>query len=407
MIATIRDKYDTLSVMMNERMKRRWAACEALAMSRGGVSAVARATGMSPNTIKRGMREIETELPGLAASLPAREPQRSRRPGGGRRRLAAKDPTLIRDLKKQLEPVTRGDPMSHLLWTSKSTRHLATELQRQGHEVSHMTVARLLAQLDYHLQANRKTREGAAHPDRDAQFHYINRKVQTFHRRGQPVISVDTKKRELVGDFKNVGREWHPQGQPEHVRVHDFRDEQLGVAIPYGVYDLGRNDGWVSIGIDHDTAEFAVATIRRWWRRMGQRVYPRAKELLITADAGGSNGSRSRLWKLGLQKLTDEFGLTISVSHFPPGTSKWNKIEHRMFCHITENWRGRPLVSHAVIVNLIGHAKTREGLQVRAALDKGGYEKGVKVSEEEFATINLIPESFHGDWNYRIRPSHK
>ena len=407
MIATIRDKYDTLSFMMNERMKRRWAACEALAMSRGGVSAVARATGMSPNTIKRGMREIETELPGLAALLPAREPQRSRRPGGGRRRLVAKDPTLIRDLKKQLEPVTRGDPMSHLLWTSKSTRHLASELQRQGHEVSHMTVARLLAQLDYHLQANRKTREGAAHPDRDAQFHYINEKVQTFHRRGQPVISVDTKKRELVGDFKNVGREWHPQGQPEHVRVHDFRDEQLGVAIPYGVYDLGRNDGWVSIGIDHDTAEFAVATIRRWWRRMGQRAYPRAKELLITADAGGSNGSRSRLWKLGLQKLTDEFGLTISVSHFPPGTSKWNKIEHRMFCHITENWRGRPLVSHAVIVNLIGHAKTREGLQVRAALDKGGYEKGVKVSEEEFATINLIPESFHGDWNYRIRPSRK
>jgi hypothetical protein len=407
MIATIRDKYDTLSAVMNERMKRRWAACEALAMRRGGLSAVARATGMSPNTIKRGMHEIETELPEWVASLHAREPQRSRRPGGGRWRLAAKDPTLIQDLKKQLEPVTRGDPMSHLLWTSKSTRHLATELQRQGHEVSHMTVARLLAQLDYHLQANRKTREGAAHADRDAQFHSINRKVQTFHRRGQPVISVDTKKRELVGDFKNAGREWHPQGQPEHVRVHDFRDQQLGVAIPYGVYDLGRNDGWVSIGIDHDTAEFAVSTIRRWWRRMGQRAYPRAKELLITADAGGSNGSRSRLWKLGLQKLVDESGLTISVCHFPPGTSKWNKIEHRMFCHITENWRGRPLVSHAVIVNLIGHAKTREGLQVRAALDKGRYEKGVKVSEKEFATINLTPESFHGDWNYRIRPSRK
>jgi hypothetical protein len=407
MIATIRDKYDILSAVMNERMKRRWAACEALAMSRGGISAVARATGMSPNTIKRGMREIKTELPHLAAALEAPLPPQIRQPGGGRPRLVAKDLTLIRDLKQQLEPVTRGDPMSHLRWTSKSTRHLATALQRQGHEVSHMTVARLLAQLDYRLQANRKTREGAAHPDRDAQFHYINRRVQTFHRRGQPVISVDTKKRELVGDFKNVGREWRPQGHPEQVRVHDFRDAQLGVAIPYGVYDVGRNDGWVSIGIDHDTAEFAVATIRRWWRRMGQRAYPRAKELLITADAGGSNGSRSRLWKLGLQQLADQTGLAISVCHFPPGTSKWNKIEHRMFCHITENWRGRPLVSHAVIVNLIGHAKTREGLRVKAALDTGKYENGVKVSKEEFATINLTPDSFHGDWNYKVRPHPK
>ncbi len=407
MIASMRDKYDTLSAVMNERLKRRWAACEALALKRGGISAVAGATGLSPTTIRRGIREIETELPGLVASLDAPEPQRIRRVGGGRRRLTAQDRTLLRDLKRLLDPVTRGDPMSHLLWTSKSTRKLAEELQRQGHEVSHMTVARLLGELDYHLQANRKTREGAGHPDRDAQFHHINRKVQSFHRRGQPAISVDTKKRELVGDFKNPGREWRPQGHPQPVRVHDFRDPELGVAIPYGVYDLGRNDGWMSIGIDHDTAEFAVATIRRWWRRMGRRAYPRAKELLITADAGGSNGSRSRLWKLGLQKLADQLGLAISVCHFPPGTSKWNKIEHRMFCHITENWRGRPLVSHAVIVNLIGHAKTDQGLRVKAALDRGRYENGVKVSDQDFAGINLNPDSFHGDWNYQIRPSHK
>jgi len=405
MIATIRDKYATLSAMMNERMRRRWAACEALAMGRGGISAVARAAGVSPNTIRRGILEIETELPELAASLEAPERQRIRRPGAGRRRLTEQDRSLMRDLKKLLEPVTRGDPTRPLLWTSKSTRHLAAELQRQGHEVSHMTVARLLAELDYRLQANRKTREGASHPDRDAQFHYINRKVEAFQRRGQPAISVDTKKRELVGDFKNPGREWRPQGQPEAVRVHDFRDPQQGVAVLYGVYDLNRNHGWMSVGIDHDTAEFAVATIRRWWRRMGQRAYPRAQELLITADAGGSNGSRSRLWKLGLQKLANDSGLTITVCHFPPGTSKWNKIEHRMFCHVTENWRGRPLVSHAVIVNLIGHTKTRKGLHIKAALDQGRYENGVKVSDQQFATINLNPQSFHGDWNYKIGPS--
>jgi len=404
MIATIRDKYATLSAMMNERMRRRWAACEALAMGRGGISAVARAAGVSPNTIRRGILEIETELPELAASLEAPERQRIRRPGAGRRRLTEQDRSLMRDLKKLLEPVTRGDPTRPLLWTSKSTRHLAAELQRQGHEVSHMTVARLLAELDYRLQANRKTREGASHPDRDAQFHYINRKVEAFQRRGQPAISVDTKKRELVGDFKNPGREWRHQGQPEAVRVHDFRDPQQGVAVLYGVYDLNRNHGWMSVGIDHDTAEFAVATIRRWWRRMGQRAYPRAQELLITADAGGSNGSRSRLWKLGLQKLANDSGLTITVCHFPPGTSKWNKIEHRMFCHVTENWRGRPLVSHAVIVNLIGHTKTRKGLHIKAALDQGRYENGVKVSDQQFATINLNPESFHGDWNYKIGP---
>lgn len=405
MIATVQGKYATLSRLMNERLKRRWAGCEALASGRGGISAVARATGLSPNTIKRGMREIEMEMPGLIGAL--QRPERQRRPGAGRPRLAETDPTLIRDLKRLLEPVTRGDPMSHLLWTSKSTRHLATELQSQGHTVSHMTVARLLGDLDYRLQVNRKTREGTSHPDRDAQFHYINRQVRGFQRRGQPTISVDTKKRELVGDFKNVGREWRPQGQPQEVRVHDFRDPELGVAIPYGVYDLSRNDGWVSVGIDHDTAEFAVASIRSWWQRMGRRAYPRARQLLITADAGGSNGSRSRLWKLCLQQLADETGLAVTTCHFPPGTSKWNKIEHRMFCHITENWRGRPLMSHAVIVNLIGHTHTATGLHIKARLDRRRYEHGLKVSNEAFATINLNELPFHGDWNYKISPRRK
>ena len=404
MIATIRDKYATLSAMMNERMRRRWAACEALAMGRGGISAVARAAGVSPNTIRRGILEIETELPELAASLEAPERQRIRRPGAGRRRLTEQDRSLMRDLKKLLEPVTRGDPTRPLLWTSKSTRHLAAELQRQGHEVSHMTVARLLAELDYRLQANRKTREGASHPDRDAQFHYINRKVEAFQRRGQPAISVDTKKRELVGDFKNPGREWRPQGQPEAVRVHDFRDPQQGVAVLYGVYDLNRNNGWMSVGIDHDTAEFAVATIRRWWRRMGQRAYPRAQELLITADAGGSNGSRSRLWKLGLQKLANDSGLTITVCHFPPGTSKWNKIEHRMFSFISMNWKGEPLVSFETVVNLISATTTRRGLRVKAVLDKRWYETGVKISDEQMKDLNIRPHNQNPAWNYSISP---
>src|SRR6266540_4860786 len=405
MIATVQGKYATLSRLMNERLKRRWAGCEALASGHGGISAVARATGMSPNTIKRGIREVESEMPDLIGSLQL--PERQRQPGGGRRRLAATDRTLIRDLKRLLEPVTRGDPMSHLLWTSKSTRHLAAELQHQGHTVSHMTVARLLGELDYRLQVNRKTREGTSHPDREAQFQYINRQVRAFQRRGQPTLSVDAKKRELEGEFKNPGREWRPQGQPQSVRLHDFRDAQLGVAIPYGVYDLRRNDGWVSLGIDHDTAEFAVATIRSWWRRMGHRAYPGVEELLITADAGGSNGSRSRLWKLCLQRLADATGLAITACHFPPGTSKWNQIEHRMFCHITANWRGRPLVSHAVILNLLGHTRTGAGLHIKAGLDRRSYENGVKVSQAAFATINLKALSFHGDWNYKIAPHRK
>jgi hypothetical protein len=343
-------------------------------------------------------------MPDLAEAIGSQDRERVREPGAGRRRRTEEDPTLLKDLKTLLEPVTRGDPMSHLLWTSKSTRKLAAELEAKGHEVSHATIADLLADLGYSLQSTRKTKEGRQHPDRDAQFQHINRQIRAMQRRGQPVISVDTKKRELVGDFKNGGREWHRQGQPEAVRVHDFRDKELGIAIPYGVYDLNRNDGWVSVGVDHDTSEFAVASIRRWWQRMGSRAYRKAKELLITADSGGSNGSRTRLWKLRLQELADETGLAISVCHFPPGTSKWNKIEHRMFCHITENWRGRPLVSHAVIVNLIGHTTTRKGLHIKAAMDTRSYEQGVKVSNEEMATLNIMRGKFQGDWNYTISP---
>jgi transposase len=401
MVATVRRKFKRLARMMNEKVMRRWAACEAMALGRGGVTAVAKATGLSRTTIHHGIAEIKEQMPHVTEAM---EEGRIRRPGAGRPRRADQDKTLMRDLEKLLEPVTRGDPGSELLWTSKSTAKLTTELQHRGHQVSQMTVYRLLQDLGYSLQANRKTKEGTSHPDRDAQFQHINRKIRAFRGRGQPVISVDTKKRELVGDFKNGGREWRPQGKPQQVRMHDFRDKDLGVAIPYGVYDLGRNDGWVSVGIDHDTAEFAVATIRRWWQRMGRRVYPRAKELLITADAGGSNGSRSRLWKLCLQELADETGLKVSVCHLPPGTSKWNKIEHRMFCHITENWRGQPLVSHGVIVNLIGHTTTTKGLRIKTALDRGSYDQGVKVSKEQFAGIELRPDQFHGDWNYAISP---
>jgi hypothetical protein len=311
---------------------------------------------------------------------------------------------LLRDLKALLEPATRGDPQSPLLWTCKSTRNLAEELGRLGHGVSHDTVGRLLEELDYSLQANRKTREGKGHPDRDAQFQHINRQVRHFQRRGLPAVSVDTKKKELLGDFKQSGREWRPQGCPEPVRVHDFRDKGLGVGIPYGVYDLTRNNGWVSVGIDHDTAAFATETIRRWWARMGSLAYPEAEELLLTADGGGSNSSRTRLWKVCLQRLADDLGLQISVCHFPPGTSKWNKIEHRMFCHITENWRGRPLLSRAVIVNLIGSTTTRTGLHIKAELDTGSYPTKIKVSDAEYASVRIRRATFHGNWNYTILP---
>jgi transposase len=402
MVASVADKFERLSSMMNEKLRRRWAACEAMAIGHGGISAVARMTGLSRTTIRKGMQEIEREYPQLVESIADR---RVRCPGGGRRPRAATDETLVEDLNRLLEPAVRGEPASALLWTSKSTRHLAEELGRLGHEVSYRTVARLLHALGYSLQANRKTLEGRQHPDRDAQFEYINDAVRRSQRKGQPVISVDAKQRELLGNLHRKGREWRPEGSPEPVLVHDFKNDELGVAIPYGVYDLARNEGWVSVGIDHNTAEFAVESIRRWWRRMGSRAYPQATELLVTADSGGSNGRRSRLWKRCLQDLADETGLTIHVCHFPPGTSKWNKIEHRMFCHITENWRGRPLLSQAVVVNLIGQTTTRTGLAIEAQLDTHSYPKGIKVSDQDFSAINLKPDRFHGDWNYTIRHS--
>lgn len=401
MVATVGDKFEQLSSMMNEKLKRRWAACEAMALGRGGISAVARATAMSRTTIRKAVTEIEQEYPQLAQTIHA---ERIRRPGGGRRPLVETDVRLRGDLQRLVESATRGAPTSVLQWTSKSTRHLAEGLKELGHVVSYRTVARMLHQMGYSLQANRKTREGRQDPDRDAQFEYINRMVLRFQRRGQPVISIDAKHRELLGDFKQAGREWHVAGSPDHVRVHDFKDKELGIAIPYGVYDLAQNDGWVSVGIDHNTAEFAVESIRRWWRRMGSRTYPSANELLITADAGGSNARRARLWKLRLYELAKETGLSISVCHFPPGTSKWNKIEHRMFCHITENWRGKPLLSRAMVVNLISHTTTRSGLTIQSELDKHNYPKGIKVSDEQVAAISIKPDRFHGDWNYTLSP---
>jgi len=328
-----------------------------------------------------------------------------RRTGGGRKPLQTQDPALVSALEALVAPTTRGDPMSPLRWTCKSTRKLAQALTDQGHQVSHPTVAQLLADLDYSLQGTRKTLEGTSHPDRDAQFRSINRCVKVFQRAGQPVISVDAKQKELVGPFANGGREYQPKGQPERVRTHDFPDKQLGKICPYGVYDSTQNRGWVSVGIDHDTAQCAVESIRRWWWHMGQGAYPQAHALLITADGGGSNARRNRLWKVELQKLADELGLAIHVRHFPPGTSKWNKIEHRMFCHITENWRGRPLISHEVVVNLIGHTTTNTGLIIQAELDKNAYPTGIKVSREDMQRLNLAPAKFHGkDWNYAIKP---
>ena len=400
-ILLVKTKYDSLAPIMDERMRRHWAASEAQAIGWGGISAVAQATGIAQKTIKAGRAELQAarSAPGAAP-----DPERMRRAGGGRKRLTEIDSKLQRDLQKLLAASTRGDPQSPLKWTSKSSRHLAAELAQQGHQVSYRTVANLLHELDYSLQANRKTKEGTNHPDRDEQFEHINQKVLAFQQRGQPVISVDTKKKELIGDFKQQGREWHPQGSPTDVRTHDFPDQKLGKAIPYGVYDLTHNEGWVSVGIDHDTAAFAVETIRRWWLEMGRLVYPSATELLLTADAGGSNGSRLRLWKVALQGLANELGLRITVCHFPPGTSKWNKIEHRMFCHITENWRGKPLVSRTVIINLIGNTRTKAGLHIKAKLDLNTYPTGIKVANDELAAVNLKKDKFHGEWNYSISP---
>ena len=398
-VVRIRRKYRALVPEMDERSRRQWAAAESRDLGWGGVSAVARATGLSRTTITAGLRELL-----LSSKQRTAEAGRVRRPGGGRRPLLESDPGLVAALEKLIEPVTRGDPESPLRWTCKSTRLLADELTHRRHPIGPRTVASLLHDAGYSRQANRKTREGSAHPDRNAQFEHINTLVKGFLGRSQPAISVDTKKKELVGDFKNGGREWRPQGRPEKVRVHDFQDQALGKVVPYGVYDIFNNQGWVSVGIDHDTAQFAANSIRRWWREMGRRRFPKARELLITADGGGSNGFRSRLWKTSLQKLADDIGLRLVICHFPPGTSKWNKVEHRLFSFVTQNWRGRPLATRQVIVNLIAATTTRAGLVVKAALDTNQYEKGIKVSDEELASVRLVPHSFHGDWNYSISP---
>jgi hypothetical protein len=401
MTQAIAAKFASLKPLLDERARRLWAAVEARALGRGGISVVAEATGLARATIRAGLQELA--LPGPATG-PQPPTERLRRPGGGRKPLGTRDPHLLQALETLVDPVTRGDPMSLLRWTCKSAVQLAAALQAQGHPVSERTVNRLLHDLGYSLQSNRKTLEGRSHPDRDAQFQYINRRAKAFQKQGQPVVSVDTKKKELIGQFRNGGREWQPQGHPEEVQGHDFPDAALGKVIPYGVYDETTNTGWVSVGVDHDTAEFAVETVRRWWRHMGSAVYPKAKRLLITADGGGSNGSRCRLWKVELQKLANEVGLDIAVCHFPPGTSKWNKIEHRMFCHITENWRGRPLVSREVVVNLIGHTTTKTGLAIRSALDENSYPIGREVTEQQLENLAIKRDKFHGEWNYTIRP---
>lgn len=392
----IKQRFSQLEPWLDERARRLWAAAESVAHGRGGISLVARASGVSRRAIAVGLTELKKKPDhSRRRHLPIRQK------GGGRKKASLKDPDLLLDLERLLEPATRGDPESPLRWTCKSVRHLADELRAQGHKVSHVLVAELLHEQKYSLQANRKTKEGSSHPDRNAQFEYINAKATEFLNSGQPAVSVDTKKKEQVGDYKNEGREWRPKGQPELVRMHDFGKQK---DAPYGVYDLGQNAGWVSVGTDHDTSAFAVESIRRWWNMMGRETYPGARQLLITADSGGSNGSRVRLWKLELQKLADETGLEISVCHFPPGTSKWNKIEHRLFSFITKNWRGKPLVSHEVIVNLIAATTTRTGLRVQSQLDTGKYPKGIKVGKQEFAAIQLRTDTFHGEWNYTILP---
>src|SRR6266508_3355588 len=389
------EKFAAILPHLNERQRRLLVAAEARALGRGGILRVARASGISRPTIQSALREL---------AQPALTPNRVRRPGGGRKKARASDPTLLADLEALVEPTTRGDPMSPLRWTCKSTRQLADALKERGHQVSHQLVAELLRAADYSLQAPLKTLEGTHHPDRDAQFRYLNDQITLFLSHHQPVVSVDTKKKELVGSFKNGGREWQPKGQPEPVNVHDFPDPAIGKAIPYGIYDIGRNAGWVTVGQDHDTASFAVVSLRRWWDVVGQPTYPGADQLLICADSGGSNGYRVRLWKVELQQFVDSTGLQVTVCHLPPGTSKWNKIEHRLFAHISMNWLGRPLVSHEVVVALIGTKTTSTGLQVEAELDSGHYPTKIKVSDDELAALHITPHAFHGEWNYTIAP---
>ena len=388
-------KLNTVLPHLNEKQRRLFLAAEATALGWGGISKVAQATGVSRVTIYKALEEIQLHSP---------VSERIRKPGAGRKGVEEHYPDLSKELESLVDPVTRGDPESPLRWTCKSTRQLATELARQGYRASHVTIAELLHDLDYSLQANAKTLEGSKHPDRDAQFNYINEEVKQFLKRGQPVISVDTKKKELVGNFKNPGREWQPKGAPEKVEVHDFASLESPKVIPYGIYDIGKNMGWINVGCDHDTAGFAVASIRRWWLSMGKKIYPEAKELMICADGGGSNGYRVRLWKIELQSFATETGFQITTCHFPPGTSKWNKIEHRLFSHISMNWRGRPLVSHEVIVKLIGKTSTQQGLRVKAKLDKRKYPTKIKVSDQEMKQVKLKAHTFHGEWNYSIKP---
>jgi hypothetical protein len=396
-VTAVRHKFEALLPTLDERRRRLWAASEAQSLGHGGIAIVHEATNLTRLTIATGVRELKERdhLPVVSTV---------RRPGGGRKRLAEKDTTLLRDLDTLIEPTTRGDPENPLRWTCRSLRNLVAELTALGHPISVEKVSQLLVGMGYSLQANQKTREGGLHEDRDAQFRHISDTIKSFVERDQPAVSVDAKKKELIGDFKNAGREWHPKGSPEQVRVHDFIDDELGKAIPYGVYDIADNSAWVSVGTDHDTAQFAANTIMTWWRQMGRIAYPQATELLITADGGGSNSSRSRLWKLALQQLADETGLTITVRHLPPGTSKWNKIEHRLFSYITQNWRGRPLVSHEVVVNLIGSTTTRSGLRVNAAIDNTQYPKGIAVTDAQLASVRITKSEFHGDWNYSIEP---
>ena len=395
-VAWLHSKFILLGNDLDERGRRRWAATEALSLGRGGIAAVAEATGLSDRTIRNGINELTRgEVMG---------PQRQRRPGAGRKSRADEQPTLLAALEALVEPTSRGDPVSPLRWTCKSLANLADELSQQGFAVSHTTVGHLLKQSGYSLQANRKTREGKDHPDRDAQFAHINRRVAAYGRGGRPAISVDTKKKEILGNKKNGGREYRPKGKPIAVDTHDFPNPKVGKAVPYGVYDLVHNEAWVSVGITHDTAEFAVASIAQWWEQLGCQRYSSPSRLLITADSGGSNGNRNRLWKHELQRLADTTGLIIEVCHYPPGTSKWNKIEHRLFCHITRNWRGVPLVTHEVVVNLVSSTRTNAGLEVHCWLDEKAYLKGRKVNEAAYAAIRIRRNKFHGDWNYEILP---
>ncbi len=391
----LEDKYQRIAFHLDEKSRRLWCANEAISIGWGGVSAVSRATGISRTTITAGIKDI-------TRSTTEYIDKRTRRKGGGRKKKTEKDKQLVAYLDSLIEPITRGDPESPLRWVCKSTRNLSDELKKQGYDVSHSLVARALKELDYSLQANKKTKEGEKdHPDRNAQFHFINNKAKKFQKKKQPVISVDTKKKENIGNYKNNGREYNKKGSPTEVDVYDFIGK-LGKIAPYGIYDITRNKGWVSIGLSHDTAEFAVNSIRNWWLNMGQKEYPNAKELLITADCGGSNGYRVRLWKTELQKIANEFGMRIHVSHFPPGTSKWNKIEHRMFSFISQNWRGRPLTDYVTVVSLIANTKTDTGLKIKAMLDENIYEKGKKITDEELNAINIYKYKFHGEWNYKI-----